>query len=1008
MSASILVTQKLSELLDDQHYWGSYVLYGESIPHLLHWDWAYLWILDRQSTIPPEWQARVEAWRRLLCMLLLGELELEARAIEQPLLSYTEKAGFNHLVFARAPLYPGFPIGVLSPTVLVRPLPEPNRFEISSEKLAEQLPRHYSPPPNMGDRRAELLQSLDLVKVAIRDSGSQLSATLLRLIERYLPATEFPRINSFYPVTPLPNKASLVAKADASAWEDLRYVNITIFVPQRRVPPPKQFVPKCQGCGALLTYAKAESAVDAAVNISLRCRACEAITPFEYSDFGIWKHGNTFFIWRELEQLEGLGHHAIPPSPVVSNDEVCFSWNPALLGGEEVRAHVRLRFPQHQIRAIGISEIKYNMLLIPGDLTEGFNGLPVRPEWMFAVDQLPEVEIVNDVITFRNSKLHGLRHTVLLGRYPRAACRIAPDFQVGIFPTPLYEGWRRYRFFWSGDKSDEYRGCVVPDRGQPAVEKRQSVDIAEWDDGLPDALAIEAKSQAGMPASIGATWLLQKPRAADVSQPIYVGVDFGTTSSVVYAESQDGRPVVLELRDFARTAKILSGNGEPRTTFLPRTDEAAAAGFDPTLIPSALWFAPGGEFNPIRWSRRGPTKAHSARYGFKWGNQDELLRRQYLDELLFLVLPTALNKLFPGSAVKGNWNIGFAFPLAFSGSQRKEYAKLFTELRQGMDRYSSAPVDLKSISESHACVRAFGEHLHGSVFLIADLGGGSLDVALFETMSSPDGRPVTHHFQVGSAKIGGEAFVSALAHGMGADDEARQRHYWNIRYAIMTGRVAQDFPGSNFGNVATRFLPIAQELLRIMVEAFRAAIPDRNVDLVLVGNGWRIAEFTAATPLAQSIGRRELEESFQEFEVPNLSMYAGELEVPIKHVVALGALKNARPGGRNEIEEPHEAKMPSGRDLKLRNTGGTIRWCDLVGSAVRNLPIGTTAGHIEIHRASGPRAPARWLQRLDYAVPALDSNPTDAYVRDHFDIPGERLEKGPLQIILEKRAAGVS
>src|SRR5437867_11933156 len=98
MSASILVTQKLSELLDDQHYWGSYVLYGESIPHLLHWDWAYLRVLDRQSTIPLGWQARVEAWRRLLCMLFLGELELDVLAIEQPLLSYTEKASFDQLV----------------------------------------------------------------------------------------------------------------------------------------------------------------------------------------------------------------------------------------------------------------------------------------------------------------------------------------------------------------------------------------------------------------------------------------------------------------------------------------------------------------------------------------------------------------------------------------------------------------------------------------------------------------------------------------------------------------------------------------------------------------------------------------------------------------------------------------------------------------------------------------------------------------------------------------------
>src|SRR5438034_1374861 len=138
MSKPAKATQKLAELLDDQHYWGDYVLYGESIPHLLHWDWAYLWILDRQSAEPQDWPARVEAWRRLLCMLLLGELELETRTIEQPLLAYTEKVNFSRLIFVKAhELYPEHPVGVLSPTVLVRPLPEPNRFELSAETLKD-------------------------------------------------------------------------------------------------------------------------------------------------------------------------------------------------------------------------------------------------------------------------------------------------------------------------------------------------------------------------------------------------------------------------------------------------------------------------------------------------------------------------------------------------------------------------------------------------------------------------------------------------------------------------------------------------------------------------------------------------------------------------------------------------------------------------------------------------------------------------------------------------------
>src|SRR5260370_36723566 len=91
-----VAARTLSDLLDDRHSWQDYTLFGESIPHLLHWDCAYMLVLGRYPK-PSSWEPRIEAWRRLLCMLLLGELQLEAQPITRPLLSYTKHADLSNI-----------------------------------------------------------------------------------------------------------------------------------------------------------------------------------------------------------------------------------------------------------------------------------------------------------------------------------------------------------------------------------------------------------------------------------------------------------------------------------------------------------------------------------------------------------------------------------------------------------------------------------------------------------------------------------------------------------------------------------------------------------------------------------------------------------------------------------------------------------------------------------------------------------------------------------------------
>lgn len=995
---------KLRTILDEAHDWSSYRLHGESIPHLLHWDFAYLWILQRYSTRPQSWDDRVEAWRRLVCMLLLGELQLERQTIEWPLRRYTEPFGISDVVFVRAQGFFGERvIGVLSPTVLVRPLPEPNRTGIDCRTLADSLPKHYDPPSTLPDRRGELSQMFLHAKRAIENTGAPLAQTLIPILERELDLQRVAQ-RAPIPVVPLSVNVPLLPAADSSAWQNVQFHQLTLMVPQGAIGPRLTFVPKC-GCGRPLLFGEAAPAVIVDDSVRIQCR-CGQNNAFDLNKLGIWVHHDSAYVLQDLEHLEGLAQVELPPRPDVRQDEVHFQWNPAFLGGEHQLVHLRLRFQRHQVQAVRIADIKYRTLLVPGNMQD-FKGLPIRPEWMFAFAQLPTTELQNGILVFRNARLHGLPYPVTLGKYPAAVCKVLTDAQVGMYPGPMYPGWKRYRFFWSGTGTEALRMRVLRNRAETQVDSQHIPGTFEWHDDVPDAVALEENPHGDLSPAAGALWLLEKPQPNPAAQAVYIGVDFGTTNSVVFAQGQDTNECVIEHRDVVAAANLLGGTGTARAGFLPTPSDRGQ--FDLTLFPSALWFLPNQTFNPICWSDQPPAPNYGAVHGFKWGREYELHRRKYLSELVFLTLPAALKKLFPAGSVKGNWNVGFAFPLAFDATLRADYQQMFNGLQHELNTYTSGPVDIRSINESYACVRATGVHLIGTTFLIADLGGGSLDVALFELEQNPQGAAIPRHYQVGSAKIGGEVFVNALASMMANDEPARKRHYWDIRKAIMCGRVGYEFPGANFSGISTRFIPVAQEFLRLMLETFRHHAQDRSVKLVLAGNGWRIMEFTAATPLSEQAGRRELEKWFADFELPFVSVYAQPLPPHPKHLVAIGALKNSKPDGRREIGEAFcESMMPSGRDIRLTNTGGTIHWWDLIGGGIANLPLSTGRGNLDLVRESGPEVPARWRNQLEHALPNLQNDPPNAQVCDRLPpITAGRLEKGPLQVILEMRAEAI-
>src|ERR1043166_3334946 len=101
--------------------WVDMTLYAESIPHLLHWDLAYLWILEKDHLKPESWEEKIEAWRYLVGLFIVGELEAEEEPIHTPFLAHTQPYGINK-VFWVSLRGTKQRVGVLSPTVLVRTL----------------------------------------------------------------------------------------------------------------------------------------------------------------------------------------------------------------------------------------------------------------------------------------------------------------------------------------------------------------------------------------------------------------------------------------------------------------------------------------------------------------------------------------------------------------------------------------------------------------------------------------------------------------------------------------------------------------------------------------------------------------------------------------------------------------------------------------------------------------------------------------------------------------------
>ena len=284
-----------------------------------------------------------------------------------------------------------------------------------------------------------------------------------------------------------------------------------------------------------------------------------------------------------------------------------------------------------------------------------------------------------------------------------------------------------------------------------------------------------------------------------------------------------------------------------------------------------------------------------------------------------------------------------------------------------------------------------------------------------------DEDPLMH--QIGSVRYAGEQYVRAFA-------EHGQLNVWKVRDAISSGQSWERYGGNpEAAKILDRFVAFAFEYLRTMLLAFRQEQKDASVNLVLVGNGWHLADAFSQARQQQS-ARAVFERSYKhvvtQLGVPGIQLHfekEEEEESPLsklpssKHLVVIGALQNSWNGnGRRELnlEETELPKLPAGRGMQLGTdeSGKRFQWHDLVGDGIPLEPysLGDLRADSVFYLEEIPPVVETWRKHLleQFRTKTIQGipYPTQAQIRSQIlssiQSPPPRVGKGPLQIIIEQ------
>jgi hypothetical protein len=780
--------------------------------------------------------------------------------------------------------------------------------------------------------------------------------------------------------------------------EAVEPIAVRLLVKNRQVPTVRRFVPRCSVCKKILTRGENAEPVQVRSEIlTLRCQNGHD-SHFELKSFFLWHRqlpggGHEYVAWKDRDGFISPDPEPYYPPDVEPDADACtavFRWNPG-----EVEANLDRTLKLHMDGSLRLAEVRrdvfYGRLLHPGQTGGAFKGLPVRWDWRDAWEGCSQSSLANEAVHFTGSKIRGLHFrfnvTYQINLVPE------PLLGAGIYPKPLHSNWRKYRLYLAGAAASRYK---IQAGGRLLFGA--AVEMEGW----PDWVAIEAAN-----GSAGVSYSLDANRPAEPEHPlgaVEIGLDFGTSNTVIYVRDSNEAGLSSERHgirpcDLREEVYWLAQPSETTAEWwLP--GEAGAANGDPYLFPTAVW----GSSNAVclRWSQQAPPGAGAAKHGFKWDERLENLsplRQKYLEEILYWALPMGLRRLSAAAALVPI-HLSIAYPLAFSYQQRARYTALLKDVIKSVQAWSGHDVNWFSVNESLAAVRALGSVNADILVLVADMGGRTLDVALFEPQRAD--QPHKIH-QLGSLDLGGELLLQRLAAG---DDAA----YWRYRGKIQDGRAAELGTNPAAKEALRRLHYLALEFIRTMMAAVRHERPELNekaLRVLLIGNGWRLRDIEAGAANPKKHLDEWATRRLGEMGVVRGELWSGDLPdvYAAKHLVAVGALKNSRDPQRNELADDDEgarSRLPSGRHVEFRGTGDVWDWWTMAGDGGRTFANEGAArvGDVHFELSSGPDCPNLWQQAIQDLVGDLPrEDEMREWVRQGVD--REHLWKGPLQLLIE-------
>jgi hypothetical protein len=990
------MTRRFDQIVTNQI--SEQVILVESIPHLLHQDLAYLWILGLPREQRPHiWGERIQMWHDLAALFFSGQLELERVSVGRiPLGQLLADVGLQSVSWLRlkqpvGSTRPNPVVGVTSPTVIVRPLPT---FDSATA----------TPVHDAAVRRPD--EASYFVRLALKALASMEGSTA-ETLTRVLSDEFGVRLDGDETNRPQAGVAFRLPILKEIDWcNQSKFEEVSFLT---RSDGPRAWVPRCENCNQPITVAIDQPPVTVAETdqtVSLQCQSCRSKMTIDLKKLLVWQRSaNQVVIWKPDNDASP---DRLPPEPSVRGIDVTWEWNAAVLGGEANRRFLKLRFPNRSITVQDMDDIFYETFLTSGS-PENFQGLPVKGDWYDALSPLATNSCQwRDKTIECSFDIAGYPEPVVR-RYGPNSIQHSDDLIIGLFPDPslVPSGWNRFRAFIEGGAAS------VRVTGSSAWTPRLR-NVIEATQGLPNWFSVVD----GTRDTAGATFALGK---APVRQGVKtaLAIDFGTTNTLIYSSSdQQVRPGsdAIPFADAHRGARWFGkpdiGERSVLGSFLPGPSYGSES-LDPFNVPSAVWSSESVRF--IRWSSTSPSPAFSAIGGFKWDRRDlnedrSDLRADYLIELLWIALPLLAKRMDqPISKV----DLGVSFPLAFDFDQKQRFDRLLTTLR---DRSRSILgleiVNVYSISESLACVKAFGTPGDRDKFLIADMGGGTLDVALIKMDFEGSGAQVPQVRQIGSLRLGGEEFIHVLSRKRNPADAEREA--WSILDALNHGAAADAYGADPVvAKMLQRFVVSAFEFLRTMVRAYREESGDKDVvRFVLVGNGWHLV--SALSPERRRKGDFKVWREFYGDMVRSLSdegvelFIDEELKVSTKHLAAIGALKNVFVSQQREHQGESEiTRLPAGRSMRFGDL--ELPWSTLVGDVIAtDRPSEIRAGALTVGRDPLP-ASTNWASRLTqaFSVQSLATLPMQSQeklrerIGRSLGMNPPKIGIGPLQVIIE-------